>query len=241
MVYFYDMYTHPNGPQYRYGNLFEAKRNVIPMHIQEQIRQSCAASNVRGYHQWRSHNDGRGHHKDKNQLNELYKARCKEYYVYQTLCDELHALGICPDKVLTGPNFDMDSRAQSDMSIIDGNRFQWKIEVKGSGNSERNGYVFQVQRKSRNDKLFYCSPFFDPHMEGTTEWLEEGRTLVFCVKDHGNGVYGPDVVWGRMLRDLTFADPIRKDLHGLKKVVYPRDHRKMHGTPLQIFSSDSVI
>ena len=238
-VYLFDMNTHPNGIQHRYGNLFEPRRNTLPMSLQQTIRQSCSDGNVRGYSTWRSCNDGRGHHQSKNQLDVLYKARCKEAYVEQSLRTELCQLGVDPDDVLEGTNFERDDCAHADMMLTDGNGTRWKIEVKGSGNSERNGYVFQIQRKSRRTgRLFYCSPFFDPSMEGTDEWLEASRTLVFCVKDHGNGVYGPDVVWGRMMRDLVFADPIRRDLHGLKKVVYNHNNRQMRGTPLQMFAMD---
>ena len=235
-VRLFDMNTHPDGPLYPFGNLFKSRRGTISLADQEKIRMSCYAENIRGYSTWRSCNDGHGHHPSKNQLDVIWKARCQEQYVYQAFCTELRRLGIDPDDFLDGPDFEHDNRAHADMMFTDSNGYRWKIEVKGSGDSERNGYVFQAQRKCRRTgRLFYCSPFFNPSMKGTPEWLEDSRTLVFCVKDYGNGVYGPDVVWGRMLRDLVFADPIRRDLHGLKTVVYNYKNRQMCGTPLQLF------
>lgn len=46
-VHLFNMYTHPDGPWYPYGNLFKSRRGTIPSAVQKKIRESCYAENIR--------------------------------------------------------------------------------------------------------------------------------------------------------------------------------------------------
>lgn len=178
----------------------------VPSKIVRKIKKSCKYDNVRGAKDWRSKNDGNGH--NSNIMQSLVQARKAEWYVWKVLSEKNVTN-------LTQPNFERDTRAQCDMTFDYAGK-KWKVEVKSCHvfKRDRNGYQFQIRRKTRNGLRVV-----DPYIK--SKGKKGGNTLFFCVIVDKNDCIA-DSIWGTKRKDLICSDPNRKDLKGLKYAIHPR-------------------
>jgi hypothetical protein len=180
----------------------------VPDKIVQVIKKSCTMDNVRGAKDWRSKNDGKGH--NSNIMESLVQARKAEWYVWK----ELSNWNV---KNLTKPNFERDSRASADLSFesrTTGRKYYVEVKSCDVRKRDRNGYQFQIRRKTRNGVRVV-----DPYVRSNGEI--GGDLLFFCVVVDNNKCRA-DTIFGTPRRYLFCSEPNRKDLKGFKYAIHPR-------------------